>query len=179
MNIFLPLFQLWQDFQARKKKSSIREQIVWGFGCFTSLLHLTCIWFLAAFCDLQWISWMFSIQSSKQTETYKPEHWKLWTAQKEKLLASALPLFSCVDENIEGNCLNQLSFTAKETKEKNPQNCQHSEISTKRTDHSYSSSRQSQIYCWPYFNTFLNVLKINFIWKQSYGLVVVHLESGD
>lgn len=77
-------------YRKEKKRSNVREQIVWGFGCFASLVCLICIWFLAAFYGLQWISWVFSIRSSKQAETYKPEHWKLWTAQKEKRKSSCI-----------------------------------------------------------------------------------------
>lgn len=50
--------------------------------------------------------------------------------KEEELLHQFFP-FSPVLVNIEDNCLNQLSFTAKEKKRKKPQNCQHLEISTR------------------------------------------------
>lgn len=121
------------------------------------------------------ISVLYS-EPPEQAETYKPEHWKHWTARKECILYQ-LFLFSPMLVNTGGNCLNQLSFTAK-LKTKTPPNHQHLEMITKRIEHYYSSSGYSCIHCWPYFNTFLKFLKISFSWKENCDLVVVHLGSG-
>lgn len=112
------------------------------------------------------------LEPPEQAQTYKPEHWKLWTTRKEHL-ASALLLFSHVGEH-----WGQL-FKAAELylKEKTAPNLQHLEMMTEGIEHYYSSSGHSCIHCWPYFNTFLKFLKISFIWKEDCDLVVLYLGS--